>query len=253
MCYWLPNSPFEPATTNETMARKRGAEELEAVPMRPRREAPKRTKVSSSDETRSNSSVPSSCSVSEDSALQSSPAVSEDTRQSSASSLGSEDNDDAQSSLSDSSEESSDAETDDENNERIVTLGGPKKPQMGTGALSDAQDLQSRLSVFLPQLAAANRSLDEDGGSYNIEDIEDDEQHIEMNLGLGVLEEKREDDTSSSDESSEDESELEEEDVDMPVSSGAAKREQSDRDTHVMDKLLGQRRGLQKGGIAEVG
>lgn len=55
-------------------------------------------------------------------------------------------------------------------------------------------DLHQRLSTFLPNLAAANDELEVERaagrlGERNIETVDDDE-YIEMNLGLGVLEEK---------------------------------------------------------------
>ncbi|KAI5854597.1 hypothetical protein BZA05DRAFT_370597 [Tricharina praecox] len=79
-------------------------------------------------------------------------------------------------------------------------------------------DLLSRLTTFLPQLSAANATLDEEirahgADSRNIEHVADDEErYIEMNLGLGVLEEVR--DESSSDEDSEDDEDEEEEEED---------------------------------------
>lgn len=57
--------------------------------------------------------------------------------------------------------------------------------------------LLSRLNSFLPAIASANSELDKaiargEGAKYSIEAVDsDDERVIEMNLGLGVLEEKR--------------------------------------------------------------
>ncbi|KAI9678613.1 MAG: hypothetical protein M1817_005670 [Caeruleum heppii] len=74
------------------------------------------------------------------------------------------------------------------------------------------RDLSSRLSYFLPALAAANKVLDEDrvAGTLEqkrLETVTKDEPYIEMNLGLGVLEEKQGEssDTYSSSESFDDE------------------------------------------------
>lgn len=64
-------------------------------------------------------------------------------------------------------------------------------------------DLKSRVAMFLPQLQAANEGLQQ-GDMAGFEDVDDEEQHIEMNLGLGVLTDKRSDIDSKS--SSEDES-----------------------------------------------
>ncbi|KAF7723787.1 hypothetical protein EC973_001700 [Apophysomyces ossiformis] len=64
----------------------------------------------------------------------------------------------------------------------------------------------SRVQAFLPQLQAANEELkQQDPSELDIENVEeDDSQYIEMNLGLGVFEEKTED-ASSSDEDSDNE------------------------------------------------
>ncbi|CCG83262.1 protein of unknown function [Taphrina deformans PYCC 5710] len=61
-----------------------------------------------------------------------------------------------------------------------------------------SSNIRSRLNSFLPDLKAANEALPEDRSSLNIEKLDDADQYIEMDLGLGVLEEKHEDDDSSS-------------------------------------------------------
>ncbi|KII92996.1 hypothetical protein PLICRDRAFT_35161 [Plicaturopsis crispa FD-325 SS-3] len=78
-----------------------------------------------------------------------------------------------------------------------------------THAVDPPSELLSRVQAFLPQLEASNAALAEklknDPQSIDIENIADDaEQVIEMNLGLGVFEErsKSQDSISSSDESS---------------------------------------------------
>ncbi|KZT06662.1 uncharacterized protein LAESUDRAFT_653184 [Laetiporus sulphureus 93-53] len=57
-------------------------------------------------------------------------------------------------------------------------------------------DLLSRVQSFLPQLAASNAELlrraQEDPNSVDIENVENDERYIEMNLGLGVFEQRGE-------------------------------------------------------------
>ncbi|KAK4539970.1 hypothetical protein LTR36_009940 [Oleoguttula mirabilis] len=237
------------------MARKRSAAEIEAPADRSRRADAKRTRMSPADDVRDDSSAPSSCSVSEDSALRSSPAPSDHTRHSSFSSAQSGGDDDSESSLSSSSDESSDEDSGDAN--QIITVGGPKKPQIAREVtLNGAQDLQARIAALLPQLAAANSNLDKDGAGHSMEDVEEGEQHIEMNLGLGVLEEKQGGDCSSSEDESENESESGSElsdGADVPTSSAAVMREQEGRVTHVMGKLLGQRTGRRRAGIEDLG
>lgn len=55
--------------------------------------------------------------------------------------------------------------------------------------MSDCIVVKKRLSSLLPDLKAANDSLPLDVSSLDIENLENDEQYIEMDLGLGVLEE----------------------------------------------------------------
>ncbi|KAJ1724229.1 hypothetical protein LPJ53_001504 [Coemansia erecta] len=62
-------------------------------------------------------------------------------------------------------------------------------------------DLLSRLQAFLPQIAEANKKLEveaaEDPSKLDIENVnEDDEQYIEMDLGLGVFDMKPKKDSS---------------------------------------------------------
>ncbi|BFZ59538.1 hypothetical protein YB2330_000549 [Saitoella coloradoensis] len=83
---------------------------------------------------------------------------------------------------------------DREEEENVLSRLPQQKPEMKLGALGGGSDLLSRLDFFLPQLKAANEDLEkvEDKETLNIENIgEDEEKYIEMNLGLGVLEEKR--------------------------------------------------------------
>lgn len=50
-------------------------------------------------------------------------------------------------------------------------------------------DLRARLATFLPQISKANETLSD---AQRIDDVGDDEQrYIEMNLGLGVLSERK--------------------------------------------------------------
>ncbi|KAK9727652.1 hypothetical protein K7432_001682 [Basidiobolus ranarum] len=66
-----------------------------------------------------------------------------------------------------------------------------------TFKMSPPSSLLSRLQDFLPQIAEANQKLqtqiEQDPSSVDIENVDDEEGYIEMNLGLGVFEEKNED------------------------------------------------------------
>ncbi|KAK6384674.1 hypothetical protein LTS17_002237 [Exophiala oligosperma] len=59
-----------------------------------------------------------------------------------------------------------------------------------------SNDLRSRLQTFLPQIESANLALQENPDNVldrRLDDVSDSEEHyIEMNLGLGVLSERRE-------------------------------------------------------------
>ena len=230
------------------MAIKRSAEESGLIQPRPRQQARKRRRISSSVPEAVNSSDPSSCSVSEDSALRSSPSISERTRQSSISSIQpSTSQDESESSVSDSSDETSDSDNDEE----VVTIGGSKKPDMSHLCITEgAQDLRSRLSSFLPQLAEANESLTTGERALNLEDLEEGDQHIEMNLGLGVLEEQKGSENSS--ETSDDE-EVSENDEDESASPRAGESAPKSRESKVMDKLRGQDKRPKKVGIKDLG
>lgn len=239
------------------MGVKRSADKVEGVAPPLRREHSKRTKMSPSAEEGSNSSVPSSCSVSEASALQSSPPASAHERNSSMSSLEAADSDgDSESSISsDSHSDSSDPDSDGDEDEDIVTIGGPKKPNISRlGATDEPEDLRTRIAALLPKLEEANSLLTSEGGQYSMEDVEDGEQYIEMNLGLGVLEQQDEDDDSSSDSSSEDEDDDRPgEELDLLVSSGALKRSPQDKETKRMKALTGNRSEQTRSGIEEIG
>ncbi|KAJ3079290.1 hypothetical protein HDU99_000070 [Rhizoclosmatium hyalinum] len=64
-------------------------------------------------------------------------------------------------------------------------------PTKGATFRVDAKnDLLSKVASFLPQLKQANESLQqtiEAGQSVDIEHVDESEQHIEMDLGLGVF------------------------------------------------------------------
>ena len=74
----------------------------------------------------------------------------------------------------------------------IQNLPRAKKPPIS--ALHPASDLRTRLSSFLPELQKANADLHDSSGpqARRLDEVADDEEHyIEMDLGLGVLKEKR--------------------------------------------------------------
>jgi hypothetical protein len=67
-----------------------------------------------------------------------------------------------------------------------------RKPPIS--APNSASDLRSRLSSFLPEIQKANTDLQDPAGAMarRVDEVADDEEHyIEMNLGLGVLKEKK--------------------------------------------------------------
>ncbi|CEO58900.1 hypothetical protein PMG11_03595 [Penicillium brasilianum] len=88
----------------------------------------------------------------------------------------------------------------------IPHIGGRPKPNIHR--MDGGSDLLSRLSSFLPQMKNANEDLEREiaagrGQEMVLDSVDDDgKDYIEMNLGLGVLEEKRGDseDSSSGDE-----------------------------------------------------
>ncbi|KAK1820634.1 hypothetical protein LTR12_004937 [Friedmanniomyces endolithicus] len=250
------------------MSLKRSASQMDPHPLRPLRTVHKRTKNSPSDEdNRSDSSVPSSGSVSVASALESSPPASPQhhRRNSSMSSLPSstphsEGDADDESLSSSSSEESSEDLSDGSDEEAVTIVRGAEKSAMAKGKerlLEGAQDLSARISALLPRLAAANSALLEPAGDrshgHSLEEVEEGEGYIEMDLGLGVLEEKTGGDgssDSSGDESGGDHGEQAWAD-DVHVSSGAVGRDrgQTASDTHILGKLMGQRRMERTSGV----
>ncbi|OCL14298.1 hypothetical protein AOQ84DRAFT_221940 [Glonium stellatum] len=158
-----------------------------------------------------NSSAPSSCSVSEDSALfstghSSSNETTDRDHDSTSSSDVSESSDDTSSgshtedeAIND--EDGSEEESMDEVQAEIVTLPLPKKAKKpaikAVEEIGQEVDLGARLKRFLPQLAASNRELEAFRAAGMLKERELEilgeevgEEYIEMDLGLGVLEEK---------------------------------------------------------------
>lgn len=145
------------------------------------------------------------------------------------------DSDSEDASTSDSEEDS------EEEEEEIATLKPGVKPDFSSARTiaSGAPSLADRLKAFLPQLAEANSKLEQGGANeYSMEVVGEDEPHIEMDLGLGVLEERNGDGESESDEDEEDGEE----------SKGKGKGKEKD----VMGKLMGKKEN-QTAGIEEVG
>jgi hypothetical protein len=147
---------------------------------------------------------------------------------------------------SSSSEESDDSTSDEGESESddIATVKPGSKPNFSARVASGAPSLEDRLKSFLPQLAEANNKLQQDGvNGFSMEDVKEDEPHIEMNLGLGVLKEMNGKDGEEGADSSEDE----EEDGDATASPERKRREKD-----IMGKLMGGRKN-EAAGIEEVG
>ncbi|KZM26558.1 uncharacterized protein EKO05_0005397 [Ascochyta rabiei] len=121
-----------------------------------------------------------------------------------------------------------------------------KKPTYKLDEQELGPDIRTFLKDFLPQLKAANEELEaqrKDGTLKKREidavDGEEDEQYIEMNLGLGVL--KMKDAENSSESSSGSDS-----DSDMNDAEDTAKEKD------VLGKLMGQEKTKEAAGIQEV-
>ncbi|KAJ5553272.1 hypothetical protein N7494_002650 [Penicillium frequentans] len=124
-----------------------------------------------------------------------------------------EDSDPTSSSGSSSSEsDSEDSEDENEsihhepkatpaNTSSIPNISGRPKPQIHR--MKGNSELLARLSAFLPQMKSANEELEKDiaaGKDVVMDDEDENKDYIEMNLGLGVLEEKRDKGDASGDE-----------------------------------------------------
>jgi hypothetical protein len=95
--------------------------------------------------------------------------------------------DDSTSDDSDSVNEDTDEEEDREENLSIL-----QKPTIDPHyVIAYAKELRDKLQAFLPQLQNANRELASNAANLNMETVGDDEQHIEMDLRLGVLEQQQ--------------------------------------------------------------
>jgi hypothetical protein len=148
---------------------------------------------------------------------------------------------------SDGEESSSSSESDDSTSDEgesesndIPTVKPGSKPDFSARVASGATSLEDRLKSFLPQLAEANNKLQQGGANgFSMEDVKEDEPHIEMNLGLGVLKEMNGKDGEEEAESSEDEDE-----------DASPERKRTEKD--IMGKLMGGRE-TQTAGIEEIG
>ncbi|QIW94502.1 hypothetical protein AMS68_000020 [Peltaster fructicola] len=127
--------------------------------------------------------------------------------------------------------------------EDITTVNRHSKPSFVLPASLSSHSLHDRLRSFLPELAQSNEKLAHETNK-SLEDVGDEEEHISMELGLGVLEqqpdESDKDETDSGSDSSKDSK-----DHATPVLSKA--------DDDHMRKLLGQSTSVEKANIEEVG
>ncbi|KAK2739809.1 hypothetical protein FQN55_009130 [Onygenales sp. PD_40] len=132
------------------------------------------------------------------------------------------------------------------------------KPPVG---LSRDSGLRTRLASFLPELRAANEDLEKEISTGNVPRLELDHdengridgQYIEMDLGLGVLEERADDDETISASSSESESSVSDNDDDNNDTQ-PAKRTQSrtHQKSSVMNKLMGNELKTKRPNIEEM-
>ncbi|OGE56132.1 hypothetical protein PENARI_c003G07884 [Penicillium arizonense] len=116
-------------------------------------------------------------------------------------------------------------------------IGGRPKPRIHR--MKGDSELLSRLNAFLPKMKNANEDLQKEIEAGRVGDLvldnadESGEQYIEMDLGLGVLEEKKEGDSSSEDEDEDDRE-------DAKTGSGAAgNTSQELKDSDIIGKLMG--------------
>ncbi|KAJ5236902.1 hypothetical protein N7489_006993 [Penicillium chrysogenum] len=113
-------------------------------------------------------------------------------------------------------------------------IAGRPKPRIHR--IKGDSGLLSRLNAFLPKMKDANEDLKRqieagEAGDLVLDNADENgEQYIEMDLGLGVLEEKRDDDSSSDEESDDEGSE---------GATGAGKAPQEMNDSDIIGKLMG--------------
>ena len=130
---------------------------------------------------------------------------------------------------------------------RSMTLASPLHAQ------EELPSLASRLDAFIPTLAAANARLERERergalGERDIENVGEDGRYIEMDLGLGVLEEKKDEDSVGESEDGgswdEDAGNDAEDESEVTDASGVPLKERKRvrrKRGHVMDRLMGRR------------
>ncbi|KAJ5188872.1 hypothetical protein N7491_005193 [Penicillium cf. griseofulvum] len=113
-------------------------------------------------------------------------------------------------------------------------IAGRPKPRIHR--MKADSEILSRLSAFLPKMRDANEDLQRQIEAGKAGDLvldnadENGGQYIEMDLGLGVLEEKRDGDSSSGEES---------DDEEPKGATGAGKNPQEMNDSDIIGKLMG--------------
>ncbi|KAJ5883648.1 uncharacterized protein N7473_010534 [Penicillium subrubescens] len=147
------------------------------------------------------------------------------------------------SSESESEEEDSEDEDQEIRDDQETTIPAPEpsiphiggRPKPSIHRMEGGSDLLSRLSSFLPQMKNANEDLEKKiaagkGQEMVLDSVDDDgKDYIEMNLGLGVLEEKRGD---NEDSSSDDEGDDENPD-------GDSQKSKENADSDLLGQLMG--------------
>ena len=152
-----------------------------------------------------------------------------------------QDSDETSSSGSSSIEEDEVSSEAEDEPELSNVVGSPLK---GEAQAKVSSDLNDRLSAFLPALREANTKL-ESGEVDRLDNVgEHEEQYIEMNLGLGVLEQKERKDgeevryaESSSDEDASGDEQEEDDDDDQAQVNGQKAPDQE----NVLSKLMGKK------------
>ncbi|KAL1969309.1 hypothetical protein VTN77DRAFT_9501 [Rasamsonia byssochlamydoides] len=261
------------------MARKRGHDELElalASPVSPAKRSrttpPRRVDLAAERDGDANNLAAETSSAADDTDDTTSSSLSSSSEEISSEEDGPDSDEETTSSdtssSSSSSSSSSEDEDDDEDNETDLENREETREALNNGGANNEEEpitfvpgrpkpriqrvqnsgLLSRLSSFLPQLQAANEDLEREiarGQDVVMDDVKDEEgQYIEMNLGLGVLEEKN---GHGSDSDIEDSEKSEGSVYEDKRDSSAPTQSQKSEETHVLDRLMGNRaRGKKK-------